>query len=143
MFCRFVASVCLGLSMGAISVASDATLCPPRIDVQQQLETPVSGWTPIFDGTPHQLAGVTLYDGTPQEKASLVYDDIKKTGGKQVASWTFEPNSSRPTWVVCSYSGTNIQLSKALPASTRSCQVTYDPSQQVAGMPSIEKIVCK
>jgi hypothetical protein len=143
MFCRFLASVCFGLSLGPFSFASDATLCPAKIDVHQQLATPVSGWTPTTDDTPNQLAGITFYDGTPQEKASLVYDDMKKAGGKQVATWSFTPGSGRQTWVACSYSGTNIQMTKALPASARSCEVTYDPRQQVAGLPSIEKISCK
>jgi hypothetical protein len=143
MFCRFLACVCLVLSLGALSFAVDANICPAKIDVHQQLATPVNGWTAMTDETPHQLAGITLYDGTPQEKASLVYDDMKKVGAKQVASWSFAPSSGRQTWIACSYSGTDIQLTRALPASTRSCEVTYDPRRQIAGLPSIEKITCK
>ncbi len=143
MFWRIVAGVSLGLSLTSFSFAADATTCPAKIDVHQQLATSVSGWTPIADDSPHQLAGITFFDGPPKEKASLVYDDIKKAGGKQIATWTFSPDSSRQTWIACSYSGTSLQLTKALPAGTRSCVVTYDPREQIASLPSIEKITCK
>ena len=142
MFCRFAACVCLCLLLGDFSFAAEA-VCPATIDVHQQLTKPVSGWTPMIDDAPHQLAGITFFDGTPQEKASLVYDDMKKAGGKQMASWTFTPGSGRQTWIACNYSGTSVELTKALPASTKSCAVTYDPGQQIAGLPSIERIDCK
>jgi hypothetical protein len=143
MFSRFVASIWLALSLGAFSFGADSTICPATIDVHQQLAKSVSGWTSMTGDTPHQLAGITFYDETPQEKASLVYDDMKKVGGKQVASWSFAPGSGRQTWIACSYSGTDIELTKALPSSTRSCDVTYDPRHQIAGLPAIEKIACK
>jgi len=143
MFCRWLAIVGLGFSLGACALAADSTLCPATIDVQEHLAKAVSGWSPTTDDNPHQLAGVTFFDGVPQEKASLVYDDMKKAGGKQIASWGFAPGTGRQTWIACSYSGTGIQLTKALPSSTRACEVTYDPRQQIAGLPSIEKIVCK
>ena len=65
------------------------------------------------DDAPHQLAGLTFYDGPPQEKASLVYDNITKAAGKQVAKWTFAPQQQRAIWIACSYSGTSILLTKA------------------------------
>ncbi len=125
------------------SVASDAISCPATVDVQQRLTSMVDGWTPVIDDSPHKLIGVAFYDGPPQEKASLMYDDIKKTAGKEVATWRFPADSKRQTWMVCSYSGTAIQLSKSLPAKTSTCQITYNRTQQLSGLPVIETLSCK
>jgi hypothetical protein len=124
------------------SFAADTGTCPAKIDVSQQLTAAVPGWTATLDDTPHQLAGITFYDGTPQEKASLVYDSMTKVATKQVAKWSFAQATSRQTWISCSYSGTSVELTKSLPPKTTACEVTYNPRQQVAGLPVIEKISC-
>jgi hypothetical protein len=123
--------------------AADTPACPAKIDVRQQLATNAPGWTATQDDSPHQLAGITFYDGPPQQKASLVYDDMAKAGGKQIARWRFTPDSGRQTWIACSYSGTSLELTKSLPPNTSACEVTYDPRQQVAGLPLIDKISCR
>jgi hypothetical protein len=125
------------------SVAADSALCPSTIRVRQELAAPVAGWTPMEDDTPVQLAGITFYDGPPAEKASLVYDQMTKVGRKQIARWRFTPEAGRPIWVSCNYSGTTIELTRGLPSKTTSCEVTYDPQQQISGLPLIEKIACK
>jgi hypothetical protein len=95
------------------------------------------------DDTPHTLSGITFYDGPPSEKASLVYDRITHGKTEQVATWTFAPQKARPIWLACSYAGTSIELTKALPATITTCAVTYDAQQQITGMPVIKKIACK
>jgi len=124
------------------ALAADSATCPATIEVHEQLADPVAGWNAMVDDMPHQLAGLTFYDGPPQEKASLVYDDITKAAGKQVAKWRFAPDRARAIWLACSYSGTSVVLTKALPAALSSCTVTYDAQQQIAGLPVIEKIAC-
>lgn len=123
--------------------AADLATCPARIDVGQQLTAPVAGWRSFNDDAPPQLAGVTFYDGSPQEKASLAYDDITRAGGKQIAKWSFAPHRERPIWIACHYSGTSVVLAKPLPDTLTSCAVSYDTHQEVAGLPMIGKIVCK
>ena len=117
----------------ACSAAAKAASCPDTIDVQQQLTTPIAGWTAALDDTPHQLSGVAFYDGPPKEKASLVYDQMTRAAGKETAIWRFAPGSDRQTWMACSYSGTMIVLAKALPPKTVGCSVTYNRRQLVAG----------
>jgi hypothetical protein len=124
-------------------VAADAGLCPSTIRVRQELSAVVVGWTPMQSDAPVQLAGITFYDGPPAEKGSLVYDGTTKAGGKKIASWRFAPEASRPIWVSCNYSGTTIELTRSLPSKTTFCEVIYDPQQQIAGLPLIEKIRCK
>jgi len=127
----------------ACGAAAQAASCPDAIDVQQQLTTPVAGWTTTLDDTPHQLSGITFYDGPPKEEASLVYDQITRAARKETAIWRFAPGSDRQTWMACSYSGTAIVLARALPPKTVSCSVTYNRQQFVAGLPLIESVVCK
>ena len=144
MICRIALhSPVAALLLCAASFGADTPTCPPKIDVHQQLAAPVAGWTALLDDSPHQLAGITFYDGTPQEKASLAYDDITKVAGKQVAKWLFAPEGGRPTWISCNYSGTSVQLTKSLPPKTTACEVKYDPKQQIAGLPVIEAISCR
>lgn len=125
------------------ALAAEPAACPATVNVHEQLTAPVAGWSATNDDAPHQLAGLTFYDGPPQEKASLVYDDITRAAGKQIAKWTFAPQRQRAIWIACSYSGTSVVLAKAMPATVSSCVVTYDARQQVAGLPVIEKIACK
>lgn len=123
--------------------AADTVSCPATISARQQLATPVAGWTAIEDDTPHNLAGITFYDGPPSDKASLVYDRITHGKTEQVATWSFAPQKDRPIWLACGYAGTSIQLTKTLPATITTCAVTYDPQQTIDGMLLIKKIACK
>lgn len=95
------------------------------------------------DDTPHNLAGITFYDGPPAENASLVYDKITRGKGEQTATWSFDPKNERQTWIVCRYAGTAIELARTLPRPTTMCSVVYDTQQAIAGMPVIKKIACK
>jgi len=122
--------------------AADAVHCPPAIAVKQQLAAPVPGWSVGSDGMPHQLAGLTFFDGKPEDKASLAPDKNVAIKGKNVASWTFD-GSARPIWVACQYSGTNVVLTRELPKSTRSCSITYTTGVTIAGLPVIDKVDCR
>jgi hypothetical protein len=130
------------LSGWAVS-AADPGMCPERISTRQQLAAPVAEWDSWIDDMPQRLASVTFYEGAPEERASLVYDKTAKAGGKQTSTWNFAPQGDRRIWLACSYSGTAVTLKKALPAGTRVCTVTSSLKEQIAGMPAIEKIVCK
>jgi hypothetical protein len=123
-------------------LAADPLLCPPVIPVNQRLAAPVPGWTVSSDRMPHQLAGLTFFDGKPEDKASLVPDKQTKINGKTVASWTFGVNRE-PIWVACGYAGTDVVLTRELPKGTRACLVTYATGVTIAGLPVIEKVDCK
>src|SRR5579863_1695862 len=126
-----------------VAMAEDPAACPDKIDVHEQLSTPPAGWSLIQDNAPHQLAGITFYDGPPKENASLVYDDITKSAGKQIARWHFASTGGRSTWIACRYAATAVTLTKALPGTVSGCAVVYDSRQQIAGEPAIEKISCR
>jgi len=115
--------------------------CPETIAVKQSLARSVEGWQESASDMPNRLAGVTFFDGPPEQKASLVYDSERSVKGKQIATWLFVAKSQ--IWLTCGYSGSNLILSRILTNGTTSCSVTYDPKLTVAGLPSIEKIECK
>lgn len=142
-FRRLFLAVAFVSAVSVVGYAADNVSCPATISARQQLATPVAGWAAIEDDTPHNLAGITFYDGPPSEKASLVYDRITHGKTEQVATWTFAAQKQRPIWLACSYAGTSIQLTKALPATITTCVVTYDPQQTIEGMPVMKKIACK
>jgi hypothetical protein len=133
----------LALAIAASTLAAaDAVHCPSTIEVKQQLAAPAPGWSVTSDRMPHQLAGVTFFDGKPEEKASLAPDKQVVIKGKSVASWAFD-GSARPIWVACQYAGTNVVLTRELPRSTRTCSITYTTGVTIVGLPVIEKVDCR
>ena len=127
----------------SFSHAADTISCPASITTRQELTSSANGWSPLLDDTPHNLAGLTFYDGPPTEKASLAYDQYKHGKGEDLATWTFAKQEDRRIWLVCSYSGTAVELSRTLPPQITTCTVSYDPQTHVAGLPEIKKIACR
>jgi hypothetical protein len=115
--------------------------CPDTISVKQTLVKPETGWRESPSDLPIRFAGVTFFDGPPEQKASLVNDTESMVKGKRIAVWKFLPQSQ--IWASCSYSGSNIVLSQALAKGTSKCSVTYIPKETIAGLPTIEKIDCE
>jgi hypothetical protein len=122
--------------------AADPVRCPPVIEVRQQMAAPVAGWSVAMDDLPNRFAGITFFDGKPEEKASLAPDSETKAGGRAVSTWSFG-SGDRPVCVACRYAWTTVKLTRELPKPVRSCTVTYDLRQSLAGLPLIEKIDCK
>jgi hypothetical protein len=91
---------------------------------------------------PHELAGLTFFEGKPEDKASLAPDKQAAINGKTVASWVFA-SGGRSLWVACQYARTNVVLTRELPRNTRTCSITYTASVTIAGLPVIEKVDCK
>ena len=121
----------------ALLAARDSVGCPATVQVKEQLAAPVAGWTAASDGMPHQLAGLTFFDGRPEEKASLAPDSQNQTA----AVWKFAGGG--PTWVMCRYSGTGITLTRELPRGTSTCTASYSKGVTIAGLPVIQKIACR
>jgi hypothetical protein len=125
-----------------LAFAFAAADCPAKIEVKQTLAERMPGWSVGSDNMPHLLAGMTFFDGKPEEMASLVPDSQSVTGGRNVAVWTFGA-TGRAVWVACHYAGTGIVLQRELPKNTHSCSLTYSTKETIAGLPVIEKVNCK
>jgi hypothetical protein len=123
--------------------AKDLVQCPAQLQVRQQIGAPVPGWSAAVDKLPNLLAGLTFFDGKPEDNASLAPDKQTRQNGKDVAVWNFGADTNRPVYVACRYAWTTVTLQRELPKEVRSCTITYNPRQTVAGLPVIEKIDCK
>jgi hypothetical protein len=140
--------VCTGLVAAVtlmaapLAVAADS-LCPETVAVKQTGAAPAPEWSVSYRATPIELEMVTFYSGPPKEEASLVYDDFVRAKDSSVATWKF-PKDARGYWVKCSYAGTTLELSRALPPTVSSCRVTYDrQASSPAGLPTIRRIACQ
>src|SRR5260370_28404333 len=122
--------------------AADPTQRPPVVEVRQQMAAPVAGWSVAMDDLPHRLAGITFFDGKPEEKASLAPDSETKAAGKSVSTWNFG-SGGRPVWVACRYAWTTETLTRALPKPVLRCAVIYNPRKSLAVLPLIQQIDCK
>ena len=117
------------------------SLCPETVDVRQAGAAPAPEWSVSYSTLPNRLEMVTFYSGPPKDQASLVYDDLVKAKDSATATWRL-PKDARGYWVKCSYAGTTLELSKALPATVSSCQVVYDRDARPAGLPAIKRVAC-
>jgi len=127
----------------ACSASAAASLCPETVSVKQTGAPPAPEWSVSYSGKPSELEMVTFYNGPPKEEASLVYDDLVRGKDSSTATWKF-PKDARGYWVKCSYRGTALELSKALPATVSSCRVTYDrQGGSPSGLPAVKRIACQ
>ena len=129
--------------VAGLSTSAAAPFCPETVSTQQVGAAPGPGWSVSYSTWPNQLEQVTFYSGPPQDEASLAYDDWKAGKGSSQATWKF-PKDERGYWVRCSYRGTTLELSKALPSAVTSCRVVYDrTTTSASGLPAIKSITCQ
>jgi len=117
---------------GALAPQSVAQ-CPASIAVEQRLSGRVDPWTVGIDSATPRLAGVTFYDGPPRELASPVNDEAAETKDTWTGIWRFAQSAGREYWVACSYSHTNVVLSRRLPTGTSECRVVFEKTTSWPG----------
>jgi hypothetical protein len=129
--------------IAALPVSAADSLCPDTVSVKQTGAAPAPDWSVSYSPTSLQVEMVTFYNGPPKEEASLVYDTWVKAKDTSTATWKFL-HDARGYWIKCSYSGTTMELSKALPATVSVCRVTYDrQATSSSGLPAIKRITCQ
>jgi hypothetical protein len=135
--------VVAAMLLAALPAFAGDSLCPDTVSVKQTGAAPAPEWSVSYSATPSQLEMVTFYSGPPKEEASLVYDDLVRAKDSSTATWKF-PKDPRGYWVKCSYRGTTLELSKALPPTVSSCRATYDrQAASPSGLPTIKRIACQ
>jgi hypothetical protein len=143
-------SVRLRLCCGFVSIALFATAqafagelrCPPEIAVEQKANDPPVGWTVGYNGFRNGLASVTIYDGPPEQGASLVYDDEKTAPDTITQTWTLVPGA-RGYWMTCGYSNTAAQVSRKIPANATRCEVVLERNVSFAdGRHPVRRAAC-
>ena len=129
-----------GLLAYALVVAVSACLpsavladvgCPMKVEVKQALAVPQSGWTAGLDKLPTEAAGLSVFDGPPEEMADLV-PDAKDTADTRTDIWDLA-KSDRGYWLVCHYANTTVTMVRQLPASVTRCEAVYDKQQTFSG----------
>jgi hypothetical protein len=118
------------LFAGAGAVSAETPQCPSEISARQELASPQEGWRAQRRSGPHRHAHITLYDGVPEDQASLVPDRTLQVQGGELSTWNFGSSSTRGIWIECHYAGTSISLIRELPAGTKSCSVASQPNER-------------
>ncbi len=116
--------------------------CPQAVTVTQVPGAPQSGWTAGLDKLPMEAAGVSVFEGPPEEMADLIPDDGKDAADTRSDIWNL-PHSDRGYWLVCHYSNTTVILSRQLPATVTRCEAVYEKQQTFAGgAPVVRSVKC-
>jgi hypothetical protein len=98
--------------------------CPKNISVDQKATAP-NDWSIDYSKLPVALSSATIFDGPPEEQASLKYDDQRITRDSVIQTWAL-PASARGYWLVCGYTNTSALLRRKLPNDTRACEVVLE-----------------
>jgi hypothetical protein len=115
-----VAAICaVGQTLGS------EVQCPPTIAVDQKITNTPAGWTAGYNGFTNELASLTVYDGPPEEGASLVYSDQKMVADSVTQIWQLAPND-RGNWITCGYSNAAAQLTEKIPGYVIRCEATFE-----------------
>ena len=119
---------------------ADEVVCPPTIDVAQEIKNTPPDWEAFTDTVSLRFVNVSFSSGTPDKQMVLAPTSSTKRGSDLINVWEFFPSDQEDTWVSCLYNNTTIMLSRKLPKDARQCRVTYDGRHRG---PVAKKIECK
>jgi hypothetical protein len=111
--------------------------CPSNIAVEQKAAAP-NDWTLDYSKAPAPLSSVTIFEGAPEEQASLKYDNERATKDEIIQTWEL-PASERGYWIICGYSNTSAQLRRKLPNDIRACEVVLEKGVSFGGGGAVVK----
>jgi hypothetical protein len=114
--------------------------CPMKIDVEEKIAAPQPGWTEGLSGLPTELAGISVFDGPPEELADLVPDDGVDAADARSDIWNL-PKNDRGYWLTCRYSSTTVTLTRQLPATVTRCEAVYEKELHFVGGDSVVRSV--
>lgn len=116
--------------------------CSMKIEVTQSLTAPQEGWTDGNDKLPTELAGISVFDGPPEELADLIPDDGTESGDSRSDIWNL-PKIERGYWLTCRYSSTTVTLTQRLPATVTRCEAVYAKDLSfIGGAPVVRSVGC-
>jgi hypothetical protein len=98
--------------------------CPPTISVEQKAAAS-NEWSVGYSKMPAALSSATIFEGPPEEQASLKYDDERTAKDEIIQTWQL-PSSARGYWLVCGYANTTAQLRRKLPDDVHACEVVLE-----------------
>jgi hypothetical protein len=113
---------------------------PETISTKQSISVVPSGWDATDEAEANRLAEITVFDGPPEEHASLKYDEESEQGDALVLTWRFDGSPDDRIWISCAYQGTRIRIKKEFPVGLKELRVTYEDRVKTDGLPTIIKI---
>ncbi len=135
-----IVTVC-ALILALSDVAQAFVGCPHNIPVEQKADPP-DQWTVGYSREQAELSSATIFDGPPEDRASLKYDDETTTKTEIVQTWELPPGK-RGYWIVCGYSNTTAQLRRKLPNDIRTCTVILEKGVTFGdGAPVVKRAEC-
>jgi hypothetical protein len=90
-----------------------------------------------------RLSMVTLFDGKPEQQASLVFDELTPTKGGSRALWRLTPNAPQGYYLVCTYEKTDKTITRQLSPKFSECVVDYGTSARQSKLPPVRLVQCK
>jgi hypothetical protein len=127
----FVVFVILFFSVRSLFAAETRYECPPEIQTTQSGKNAPEGWTAVSQNDSHHwINSVGVFDGPPQEMASLVPDDEENLDPAKTV-WTFSKKKERPIWFSCGYARTDVLLAKELPLDITQCRLMVSKKKPV------------
>jgi hypothetical protein len=137
-----IVSVVLLFASYLTSTVHAEVACPQNVAVEQKASPP-NPWSLEYSKSPAELSSVMIFDGPPEEQASLKYDDERTTEDEIIQTWQL-PASDRGYWIVCGYSNTTAQLRRKLPSDILACEVVFEKGVSFGGGGlDVKHAVCK
>ncbi|MBU2713902.1 STY0301 family protein [Zooshikella harenae] len=96
--------------------------CPDKLSVDQKALIVPKPWRVGHSQFTPKLISINLYDGIPEEMASLAPDN--KGTNENFYIWSLDKGNEY--WLECNYNHTNITLSMALPKNLTQCKAFYN-----------------
>jgi hypothetical protein len=88
------------------------------------------------------LESVRFFEGHPSEQNELLLESTPTARkGERAETRSFDFKFTKPIWIECSYSNTNITLMRQLDSSIKECYVYYDSSIKPEFKPPVKRIV--
>lgn len=112
--------------------------CPSTIDVVETLAA-VPGWQSAPASAKHKFERTSILNGkSGAQEYDLAPDDEKQDHGRVTQVWHLTSYRSMNIFLRCHYSGTELVLSKDIPAQFQSCSLTFtiDKAGNITGSSS-------
>jgi len=113
-----------------------AVSCPEKLTLKSTVVAP-DGWETIPPRWEPSLAGITVYDGPPNNMASQVPDELPSKGDLEINRYVVGDGF----WLECRYHGTLITLAQPLPPGIKFCHAYY--KRQEYGLGPLVRFECE
>lgn len=81
------------------------------------------------------LSGASLFDGPPEEQASLVPDNAESDGPAQ---WTLASSAAGGYWLSCDYADGLVRVTQPVAATVSRCSATVAPANNPAASVTVQ-----